>query len=266
MWILLPLTLFIAVALVLVVIGARTRAAARTKLLSRPFEPEWDAILRQNMPQYSHLNSELLTELQGYVKEFIHDKTFEGCGGLEITIEMKVVVAAEACLLLLNRPQRCYPRLTTVLLYPSAYVAGGDNASSSVRLGESWVTGSIVLAWDSVKRGAINVRDGHNVTMHEFAHQLDQEDGVGDGAPILTTRSAYSEWAKVLGHDYEDLREQVQHGDRTVIDDYGATNPAEFFAVATETFFEKPRQLHSKHPELFEALQGYYRVDPREWL
>jgi Mlc titration factor MtfA (ptsG expression regulator) len=134
-----------------------------------------------------------------------------------------------------------------------------------VRLGESWGSGTVVLSWDHVKGGAMNFRDGHNVAIHEFAHQLDQEDGVSDGTPCLENRSAYSEWARVLSRDYETLRDKAGKGRKSVMDKYGATNPAEFFAVATETFFEKPRQLHKKHPDLYEELREYYRVNPLCW-
>jgi Mlc titration factor MtfA (ptsG expression regulator) len=124
----------------------------------------------------------------------------------------------------------------------------------------------VVLAWDSVRQGAVNFADGHNVTMHEFAHQLDQQDARADGVPNLPTRSAYSSWSRVFSREYELLQRKVGKGKKSVIDRYGATNPAEFFAVATETFFEKPRTLKKKHPELYRELQGFYRVDPGEWL
>ena len=119
--------------------------------------------------------------------------------------------------------------------------------------------------WNSVRRGGLNFDDGHNVAIHEFAHQLDQASGAGDGAPILSERSAYRSWARVLRRDFEKLQAKAKRGKRDVMDRYGATNPAEFFAVATETFFEKPRQLHKKHPELFEELKLYYRTDPLVW-
>jgi hypothetical protein len=124
----------------------------------------------------------------------------------------------------------------------------------------------VVLAWDSVLGGAKNMLDGHNVTLHEFAHQLDQEDGAGDGVPILEQRSAYVDWARVFRHEYEELVDKTDRGRKSVMDRYGATNPAEFFAVATETFFEKPKQLEAKHPELYDELRSYYGVDPGSWI
>jgi len=192
---------------------------------------------------------------------FIHTKNFEGCGGLEVTEEMKVTVAAQACMLLLGRDIKVYPKLKTVLLYPHTYTDG-----ETARLGESWNIGVVILSWNSVVGGARNFADGHNVTFHEFAHQLDQESGAADGAPILGESNAYQTWARVFSHEYEDLVEKTEHGKKDVMDEYGATNPAEFFAVATETYFEKPRQMKNKHPELYQKLRGYYKVDPDEWI
>src|SRR5262249_55068973 len=135
-------------------------------------------------------------------------------------------------------------------------------------LGESWSTGSVVLAWSSILEGATDFEDGQNVVLHEFAHQLDQENGVADGLPVLKgegfleTRGRYLAWARVLGAEYERLREASRTGKPTVLDEYRASHPAEFFAVATECFFEKPRQLKQKHPELYDELKQFYQQDP----
>jgi len=245
--------------------------ARRRIALERPFPDEWIQCLHQNLPVYDKLSPELRQELHQDIKIFLSEKMFEGCGGLIITDEIRVTIAAQACMLLLNRNQS-YPKLRCVLVYPNTYVAGGKglfgvtDGSRSVRLGESWSRGAVVLSWNSVKHGAFNFRDGHNVAMHEFAHQLDQEDGAADGAPILERRSAYSSWAIVFSKEFERLQRKARKGKRSVLNDYGATNPAEFFAVATESFFEKPMQLRKKHPELYEELQKYYRVNPSEWV
>lgn len=188
-----------------------------------------------------------------------------------MTDEIKVTIAAQACMLLLNRESDCYPKLYSIVVYPSTYVTGTHKTygshenDTSVRLGESWKHGTVVLAWDSVKRGALNYQDGLNVVMHEFAHQLDQEDGNADGAPILEMHSAYSAWSRTFSEEYEVLQKRALKGRKSVMDKYGATNPAEFFAVATETFFEKPAQMKKKHPELYHELQGFYKVNPIEW-
>jgi Mlc titration factor MtfA (ptsG expression regulator) len=247
------------------------RQQRRKVLLSAPFSPEWSAILHKNLPPYQKISPKLRQELHDYIVIFISEKSFEGCGGLVLTDEIKVTIAAQACMLLLNRKGDCYRKLYSILVYPSTYVAGtqnradGNPTDTSVRLGESWNHGAVVLAWDSVKKGGVNFQDGQNVTMHEFAHQLDQEDGRADGAPILGIRSAYSAWSRVFSKEYELLQHKKNKRKKSVLHKYGATNPAEFFAVATETFFEKPAQLKKKHPELYQELQGFYKVDPIEW-
>ena len=248
--------------------GSRRRR--RERLRAGPFPADWEAILRRNVPLYGRLDEDDREELRGDILVFLAEKRFEGCGGLVLTDEIRVTIAAQACLLLLHRETDDYPRLVTILVYPHAYVAhsrqsigGGVVLEGEVaRLGEAWRDGVVVLAWDDVLAGAADIHDGHNVVLHEFAHQLDQEDGDADGAPILERRSRYVAWARVLGAEYEQLRRDAAHGRRSVLDDYGATNPAEFFAVATECFFEKPLQLRKRHPALFEELRDFYRFDP----
>jgi Mlc titration factor MtfA (ptsG expression regulator) len=232
---------------------------------------EWLPILQERFPTVDRLTDVQRAQLFGYMQTFLEQVEFEGCGGQEITDEIRVTIAAQACLLLVGRDHDVYPRLKTVLVYPHTYVSGkpgmfgGDNGEGA-RLGESWNGGAVVLAWNSVVGGARNVEDGHNVTFHEFAHQLDQEDGRSDGAPILENRAAYATWARVFSADFKTLCDKTEDGKRDVIDRYGATNPAEFFAVATETFFEKPRQLKAVHSELYDVLQAYYKIDPLEWF
>jgi Mlc titration factor MtfA (ptsG expression regulator) len=257
----------LVVFLLLIIIGVLlNRRSQRRRALAAPFPADWLATIQRNIPPYSKLSPEMQQQVQDYTQEFLYDKNFEGCGGLVLNDEIKVTIAAQASLLLLNRNVRCYPRLYSVLVYPSAYVVESGIDEKSVRLGESWRTGAVVLAWDSVLRGAANFADGHNLVIHEFAHQLDQEDGSGDGAPILDGSSSYAAWARVLSREYERLRKQVDKGKKTVMDAYGASHPAEFFAVASEAFFEKPRQMHSKHPELYDELRKFYQVDPLEWI
>lgn len=234
-------------------------AQARTT----PFPEEWRTLLKDRFPLFNCLNPDERIRLEGDVQVFLQDKHFEGCGGVELTEPMQVCIAAQACFLLAGQQvARPYPRLKTVLVYPQAYVAGEDG---QVRLGESWSTGVVVLAWDDVQHGALDVHDGNNVVFHEFAHQLDQADGVGDGAPQLASSSRYRSWARVLGKEYEALQKRSKKGRRSVIRDYGATNPAEFFATATEAFFEKPHSLQKKHPELYAELREYYKLDPNTW-
>jgi Mlc titration factor MtfA (ptsG expression regulator) len=249
------------------------RGIRRKRLMAKPLPSGWEEIIARNVPLYARLPAALKHQLHGHIQVLIAEKHFEGCGGLIMTDEVKVTIAAQAGILLLNRKPRYYPGLDAILVYPSTFLSDtiqylGDHAyieEQAAHLGESWRRGVLVLAWDSVKRGGMDVSDGQNVVFHEFAHQLDQEDGAADGAPILERGSQYAAWARILGKEYERLQAKVRSGLKTVMDEYGATNPAEFFAVATETFFEKPHAMQRKHPELYEVLKGYYKLDPVEW-
>ena len=242
----------------------------RPEIRERPFPPAWLAIVEKNVPYYRLLSPEDQEELRGHVQVFLEEKSFEGCGGLELTDEIRVTIAAQACVLLLHRETDDFPDLESILVYPSTYVAQGRHSvgggvvieGPEARLGESWLHGEVVLAWDSVLSGAADARDGHNVVFHEFAHQLDQENGGADGAPTLPRRSMYTAWVRVLGADFEQLVKETAHHHASDIDAYGATNPAEFFAVVTELFFERPRQLLHKHPALYEQMRLFYQQDP----
>ena len=246
----------------------------RKKIREGDFPGAWAKILETNFPIHRHLSAADQRELQGHILVFLDEKMFEGCGGLVIDDEIRVTIAAQACILLLHREPAYYPTLRTILVYPSSYLAKHphDEKKKHHRLGESWQFGPVVLAWDSSRSGGKNAFDGHNVVMHEFAHQLDQIDGAADGAPTLgqgeergQRRQLYRSWALVFSRDFEGLQKKAAKGKRTVIDHYGATNPAEFFATATEAFFEKPRQLKKKRPELYEELRAYYKQNPVAW-
>jgi Mlc titration factor MtfA (ptsG expression regulator) len=247
------------------------KSRRRERLRRKPFPPAWETILARNFAYDRKLTPEERTELRGSMQIFLAEKHFEGCGGFVLTDEVRVTIAAEACLLLLHRETDDYPGLDSILVYPSAYVAherrdlgGGTVAEGDqAREGESWERGALVLAWDDALRGARELSGGHNLSLHEFAHQLDQEDGVADGAPALE-RSMYATWAAVLGREYSQLLHDLKTHHHNLIDVYGATNPAEFFAVVTETFFERPKKLRATHPELYDELQLFYRQDPAE--
>jgi Mlc titration factor MtfA (ptsG expression regulator) len=231
-------------------------------------------MLERNFQLYQQLPPADQQELLGHIQVFLAEKHFEGCGGLEITEEIRLTIAAQACLLLLHRKTDYYPRLTSILVYPSAYVArvvehsdaGIVSEGFDERIGEAWSHGTVVLSWDDVRHGAADIHDGHNVVLHEFAHQLDEESGAAEGLPVLEQRSMYVAWARVLGDAYERLRRDVELHRPTVLDEYGATDAAEFFAVVTECFFEKPMQLKRAHPELYEELRKFYRQDPAAYL
>jgi Mlc titration factor MtfA (ptsG expression regulator) len=243
----------------------------RRRVSQRPFPELWLKILADNVPFYKHLPDDDKKELQRHVQIFISEKYFEGCNGLTITDEIKVTIAAQACILLLHRKTEYYPGLYSIFVYPKAYVARSKHIDDGivaegldVRLGESWHRGSVVLSWDDVRRGAADIQDGENVVFHEFAHQLDGSGIRGDSTPVFQSQSSYTAWARVLQRDYEELRRNVGLNRRTFLDEYGAENPAEFFAVTTEYFFEKPRELRKFHPELYQELKLFYQQDPAE--
>ena len=244
------------------------------RALARPLAPGQLAIIERNLAQYRGMPAPLRQQLQTLVKQFLHQKRFVGCGGLELTEEMRVTIAAQACLLLLNRPSRVYPGLHTVLVYPGAFLvprreqdaAGVVTETRQDLLGESWGDGRVVLSWEHVRRAGHAPASAHNVVLHEFAHQLDSESGSNNGAPWLGSAERYRSWSATLSRDFELLRRDAWFGHRDVLDPYGATNPAEFFAVATESFFEQPHALASRHPALYAEFQAYYRVDPRDWM
>jgi Mlc titration factor MtfA (ptsG expression regulator) len=246
----------------------------RNHLKYLPFPSLWQAIIDNNIPIYSRLSPDERRRLQGHIQVFLVEKQFIGCQGLQVTEEMKITIAAVACLLLLNEQGRYFSKLRSILVYPSTYLVQEKSSLGNyiieeswvARLGESWTSDQVVLSWEQIKRDTSNWQDGHNVILHEFAHQLDQEDGKAEGVPILPKNLDYSIWAKVMRQEYQQLCREVEGGVKTVIDGYGATNPAEFFAVATETFFEKPHQLLGKHPALYRLLQRYYQLNPVQWV
>jgi len=242
------------------------RGKRRHELMALRLSDEQRQLLGRDFPLFLRLPQSLRDELEGLMHVFMDEKSFEACGGMpEVTDHMRCVIAAQACLLLVNRKHNFYRKLRSILLYPSAYTATNEHGGEDVRLGESWNSGSVILAWDSVVAGGRDEKDGHHVTLHEFAHQLDQVDGSADGVPELANTGCYREWASVFSTAFDRFQTKLDKGRRTVIDPYGATNPAEFFAVLTETFYEKPKQLKKNYPKVYEQLSTYYRVDPLEW-
>ncbi|BAP55245.1 hypothetical protein THII_0948 [Thioploca ingrica] len=239
----------------------------------QPFSTRWQQFLEQNVPIYRHLPFLLKQQLQSHIQVFLAEKQFIGCGGLDITEEMKLTIAAQACLLLLNRNTLYYKDLSVILVYPTAFIvprevkdnAGVYSQERQVLEGESWAIGKIILSWEDVKQDTDSFGSGANVVLHEFAHQLDHEQGSTNGVPLLDSKASYITWAKVFSQAYQQHCSKAARGESTVMDYYGAKNPAEFFAVATEVFFEKPRLLKDEYGQLYEQLRNYYHVDPSEW-
>ena len=246
----------------------------RDRLRATPFPDDWLVTIKRNVAFFHRLSGSDQVELLGHVQVFLAEKRFEGCDGLEITDEVRVTIAAQACLLLLHRNTDYFPRLLTILVYPSTYVAEERRhlhghvwqEGKMARLGETgrWL-GAMVLAWDAVKSGAADSSDGKNVVLHEFAHQLDYENYADDGAPALATRAQQLSWQEVMRAEFASLRAADETGIPTLLDTYGATNPAEFFAVSTEAFFERPRALRIRHPRLYAELRSYFNQNPIEY-
>ena len=248
-------------------------AVRRAKVRRQPFPASWREVLRRRMPAYARLPADLQLRLKKQVQVLLAEKPFIGCAGLVVTDEMRVLVAAQAALLLLSSHAAYFPNLRQVLLYPGAFVversagdaAGLTHETRRALAGESWQQGQVLLSWDDVLAGAADPHDGHNVVIHEFAHQLDQERGHANGAPWLGRHERYARWATVLGGEYAALQNRVARGEPGVIDSYGASDPAEFFAVSTEHFFEQPAALAAEHPALYGELSRYYGVAPLNW-
>jgi Mlc titration factor MtfA (ptsG expression regulator) len=269
----LPIVLLIAAGL----LGAAallTQAARaerrRARIGGKPFPAAWRRILRRRVPIVARLPAELQLRLKRHIQVFLAEKPFIGCREQPITDEVRVTIAAQACLLLVGHAQPdCYPRLRQVLVYPDAFVvereqplgAGLVQARRRTLSGESWTLGQVILAWPEVLAGAADPADGRNVVLHEFAHQIDQDSGAADGAPWRPTPALRRRWAAVMGEAFARLREEPS----AVIDAYGASEPAEFFAVVTEAFFERPAELAAEAPAVYAELARLYRLDPAGW-
>jgi MtfA peptidase len=254
----------------------------RRRLRELPFPPEWRDIVQRRFSVFRRLDPRDQNELLAHAQVLLAEKKFEGCGGVDLTDEIKVVIAAQASLLLLRRDTEYYPGLDSILIYPDAYVVPPETALGAEflagdlsdelgigepldRIGES-TPGTVVLSWSDVLRGAGNRDHGCNVVLHEFAHQLDGENGEADGMPPIADEDLRRRWRDVFEREYERLCELADRGRRTFIDEYGSTHPSEFFAVATEHFFMEPIEFANRHPELYRTLAEYYRQDPRTWL
>jgi Mlc titration factor MtfA (ptsG expression regulator) len=243
----------------------------RKQLRRQPFPANWRRLIERNVLFFARLSEPDQSELLGHVQVFLAEKHFEGCAGLELTDEIRLTIAVQACLLLLHRETDYFPILLAILVYPSTYVVQENRPlegpvweeRATARHGETGRRmGTMVLAWDAARDGAADASDGKNVVLHEFAHQLDFENHATDGTPALDSRQQQLSWAQVMRTEFASLRAADETGIPTLLDNYGATNPAEFFAVATEAFFERPYALRGQHPKLYAELQRFFRQDP----
>lgn len=250
-------------------------ARRRRKIRQQPFPAAWRTILRRRVPLVRRLPADLQLQLKQQMQVFIAEKSFLGCAGLTITDEMRVVIAAQACLLVLNRPTGLYPHLRQILVYPGAFAVQRTHTDGVVQreerqtlLGESWAQGQVVLSWHDAQAGAATPGDGSNVVIHEFAHQLDQEKGQATGAPQRQQgnhQANPARWSQVFHAAYAKLQREAHVGEPGLLNHYGAQDPAEFFAVVSEVFFEQAAELKDYDPALYQELAGYYRVDPVAW-
>ncbi len=251
----------------------RRRAEAR----KRPFPPDWEAFVRANVAHYCMLDDAERAELRAMIQVFLEEKHWEGCGGLDLTDEIRVTISAQACLLQLGLPHDYYSDVESILVYPSTVVPPERRPGVFERvdrpvepsvpiLGQAFTRGPVILVWDAVVHGARHPEEGHNLVYHEFAHKLDMLDGAADGTPPIADRGRLAEWAAVCSHEFLRLRRLAGKGHKTFLDSYGAANEAEFFAVATEEFFDRPLDLQRHAPDLYRVLSAYYRQDPAKRL
>ena len=242
----------------------------RARLRARPFPKAWRLLLRRHVPQVALLPPDLQQRLKGHVQVFLAEKPFIGCRGQPVHDGLRLSVAAQACLLLLGDDRSDYfPQLRQVLVYPGAFIvdrvahqgSGLQQEQKRALVGESWQQGQVLLSWADVQAGATKPADGQNVVLHEFAHQIDQDKGAADGRPWRASRASRRQWDAVMGQAFR----QLQHEPSALFGAYAATDPAEFFAVATERFFEQPKLLFEQVPDVYRELARLYRVHPLVW-
>lgn len=245
------------------------KAWRRRKRLAQPFPEEWKQLLQTRCRHYHGLSADEQQLLRSRTLLFIEEKFWEGCNGVVVTAEMQVTIASHAALIGLGFPDIPFERLLSVLIYPDTFVARqprkvpwGQEVQDLPVLGQAAYQGPVLFSWREVAGDCFEAPLGRNVVIHEFAHLLDMADHSVDGEPALATPELSAAWEEIFFDEFERLKRQTAHGRRTLFDEYGATNEAEFFAVTSETFFERPRDMAEKHPRLYELYRDYYRQDP----
>jgi Mlc titration factor MtfA (ptsG expression regulator) len=250
---------------------SKAKQKRRKQLLASRLTDSQRAIIIAQVPLIRRLPRTLTEPLEGKILLFLDQVDISGCNDLDVTEEMRLSIAAQACLLIVNN-DAWYKNLRTILMYPSAFKSIRSThdgfvvqTEEVVRSGESWSRGPVILSWAHSRQGAANDRDGHNVVLHEFAHQLDDLSGSTNGVPLLKGAQTFAEWERVFLTSYNRHLENVERGRKTVLDAYGATNHQEFFAVAIEVFFEKPKRLKDEEPEFYAQLADLLNLDPTTW-
>jgi len=243
---------------------------APASLPTDPIPPAWRTLIHRQLPLVARLSTQDQDRLYHLMQQFFREVPIEGCGGLQLTEEIRLTIGAQACLLLLRMPYPRYTRVRRVLVYPSSFIPKPHALHTSGEIvlpdepldGQAWQSGTVVLGWDAVKRATSVATDGENVVLHEFAHMLDAEGGSLDGIPVLDSGSAYRAWAALLSLKFAEHTARIDKGEVTILDPYGAEDRAEFFAVATEAYFENPVALRKDQPDLYALLLDFYKVDP----
>lgn len=242
----------------------------RRELLAQPFPATWLAYVNANVWHYGFLSPDDQARLRDDLRILVSEKNWEGARGLAVRDEIRVTVAAQAALLLLGLEHDCFADVETIIVYPASYVAtertwgpgGVLTEAPTPRLGETWHRGPVIVSWADALAAGRGQRGGRNVVLHEFAHRLDLRNGVVDGVPPLGDARQYEEWSQVMSAEYQSLLADAREGRPSLLDQYGATNAGEFFAVTTECFFETPQPLAQMHPRLYAVLRDFYRQDP----
>jgi len=257
----------------LLIYQPKLRKNRRNEIRTNDFSKEWEYKLNTHWPLYRRLPDLLKQNLKERINLFLSEKQFIGCNGFEVSDDHKLFIAAQACLLIINKPFEYFDKLHTLLIYPSAFIVehnqllanGTISEARNINTGEAWETGKIVLSWNDAFSGMIDITDGHNVVFHEFAHLLDHTNGSANGAPLLQHASNYEHWSRTFSIAFDRLQHSLNNGHQNVFDPYGATNPGEFFAVVSELFFEQSKLFQRHEPELHQQLVKFYAVDPALW-
>ncbi len=245
----------------------------RKKLAESPFPPAWEEIIQHNVAHYCMLDDAERAHLCSLIQVFIAEKYWEGVGGITLTDEIRVTISAQACLLLLGLPHNYYQNVLTIIVYPSTVVPPQrklgffETPFAPVEdihpiIGQAFQQGPVIIIWDAALHGGRHPELGHNVVYHEFAHKLDMLDGAADGTPPLRDRAEYRDWVQTCSREYLRLKHDAERGKKSFLNAYGAASEAEFFAVATEQFFDQPHLMIKHAPDLYRVLQEYYRQDP----
>ncbi len=249
------------------------RDRRRKRQRSQALPDVWRDALGRNLRVYGQLTDPERSKLEGDLQILVAEKNWEGCGGLQLTDEMRVTIAGQASMLILAWEDEYFDRVQSILVYPGPYVArdrtdapgGVVLEGTSEREGEAWYRGPVILSWPDALAGARGESHGHNLILHEFAHQLDMQCGAAnDGVPCLQSGADVRRWQEVMSREYRRLSRDCDRGRLTLLDCYGTTDEAEFFAVATECFFERPAAMRQKHSSLYEILSSFYRQNPAE--